>query len=125
MGRMSRKKGTRGELEVVRELARHGIDVRRTPNSGGLAWRGDLQGLEGFVIEVKRCESLSVPAWLRQAHAAASGGEIPAVIFRRSGAGNARERSPDTLWHVLEPLDSWARRVALERAPDLKRARGD
>jgi hypothetical protein len=114
-GRASRRKGKTGELEVVAELARHGLAVRRTPNSGGLAWRGDLQGLEGFVVEVKRRETLSVPAWLRQAHAAARAGEVPVVMFRRSAAGNASQRAPDTLWHVIEPLESWAARVARER----------
>lgn len=114
-GRASRRKGKTGELEVVAELARHGLTVRRTPNSGGLAWRGDLQGLEGFLVEVKRRETLSVPAWLRQAHAAARAGEVPVVMFRRSAAGNASQRAPDTLWHVIEPLDSWAARVARDR----------
>ena len=113
-GRRSRRKGVAGELEAAAVLKAAGLEVRRTPNSGGLSWRGDLQGLEGFVIEVKRCETLAIPAWLRQAHAASRGGEVPVVIFRRSGAGNARERSPDTRWHVIEPLDSWAARVALE-----------
>lgn len=115
-GRASRRKGSSGELEVARILQTHGLSVRRTPNSGGLAWRGDLQGLEGYVIEVKRQETLCVPAWLRQAHAASRGGEVPVVIFRRSARGNAPERAPDTRWHVIEPLDSWTRRVALEQA---------
>lgn len=116
MGKASRDKGKAGELEVVRELAKHGLRVRRTPNSGGLSWRGDLQGLEGYVLEVKRCETLAVPAWLRQAHAAASGGEVPAVIFRRSAGGNGRERAPDSRWHVVVPLEEWARLVAFERS---------
>lgn len=103
-GRASRRKGSRAELEVAGILATHGIAVRRTPNSGGLAWRGDLQGLEGYTIEVKRCERLDVPSWMRQAYAAARGGEVPVVIFRRSNEA----------WHVIEPLQEWARKVSLE-----------
>lgn len=103
-GRASRRKGSRAELEVASILATHGIHVRRTPNSGGLAWRGDLQGLDGYTIEVKRCERLDVPGWLRQAYAAARGGEVPVVVFRRSGEP----------WHVIEPLEEWARKVAID-----------
>lgn len=117
-GRSSRRKGKEGELEVVRALAAHGLEVRRTPNSGGLAWRGDLQGLDGYCIEVKRCETLAIPAWLRQAYAAASGGEVPVVIFRRSAPGNGRERNPDSEWHALLPLNEWARLVARELSDD-------
>ena len=112
-GKASRDKGKAGELEVAKVLQAHGLDVRRTPNSGGLAWRGDLQGLEGYLLEVKRCEALNVPAWLRQAHADARGGEVPVVFFRRSAKSPS---DPVGRWHAIEPLDTWARRVALEQA---------
>lgn len=114
-GRASRRKGKVGELEVVRHLAEHGLAVRRTPNSGGLAWRGDLQGLDGYVLEVKRCEALAVPAWLKQAYTAARSGEVPVVIFRRSGHGNTSQPAPDTRWHAIVPLEEFARLVDLER----------
>lgn len=114
-GRSSRRKGKSGELEVAAILQAAGLEhVRRTPNSGGLAWRGDLQGVQGYVIEVKRCETLAIPAWLRQAYAAATAGEVPVVVFRRSAPGNGRERPPDTRWHAVIPLEELARLVALD-----------
>ncbi len=109
-GRASRKKGARGELEVAAELGRHGLSARRTPNSGGLAWRGDLQGVEGYVIEVKRCERWNVPAWLVQAHAAASGGEVPVLVMRRSVDGGPAGR-----WHAVIPLEEFGRLVASDK----------
>lgn len=106
-GRASRRKGAAGELEVAAEFQRRGFDARRTPNSGGLSWRGDLQGVPGYIFEVKRCETLSLPAWLRQAYAAASGGEVPVVVFRRDGRGVG----PDGRWHAVLPLEELARLI--------------
>ena len=44
MGKPSRQKGVRGELEVRDVFRRHGFDVDRVPNSGGLRIKGDLHG---------------------------------------------------------------------------------
>jgi len=114
-GRRSRNKGSRGELEVASVLQGYGFDVVRTPNSGGLQWRGDLDGLDGYVMEVKRCERLEVPAWMRQAYAAARAGEVPVVAFRRSARQGAVQRDPDTYWHVILPLEEFARLLTLKR----------
>lgn len=105
-GRASRRKGANGEREVARIFAEHGFDARRTPNSGGLAWRGDLAGVPGYVIEVKRCERFDVPRWLEQAHAAARGGEVPILAFRRSMGGGVAGR-----WHAALPLEDLARLI--------------
>ena len=113
-GRSSRRKGKRGELEVSALLAEYGFDARRTPNSGGLSWRGDVQGVPGYVFEVKRCERLSLPAWLEQAYAAARGGEIPAVVFRQSGRQGSSQASPRGRWHAVIPLEELARLLAVD-----------
>ena len=106
-GRRSRDKGKRGELEVAAVLCAAGFDARRTPNSGGLSWRGDIVGVPGYVIEVKRQESLAVPAWLRQAAAdAAVCHSVPVVAFRRSGEP----------WHAILLLEELARLLSLEAA---------
>lgn len=110
-GRSARRKGAEGEREVARILKSQGFDATRTPNSGGLSWRGDVQGVPGYVIEVKRQETLAIPAWLRQAYAAASGGEVPVLVFRRDGRGT----SPDGLWHAILPLEELVRLVRHER----------
>ena len=113
-GRTSRKKGARGELEVAAVLSTHGLSARRTPNSGGLVWRGDLQGVEGYCIEVKRCERWNVPAWLAQAHAASRGGEVPVLVMRRSVDGGPAGR-----WHAVIPLEEFARLVAADQREEL------
>ena len=111
-GRRSRDKGSRGELEVAAIFKSFGFDARRTPNSGGLSWRGDVVGVPGYVLEVKRQETLAVPAWLRQAAAdAAVCDSVPVVVFRRSG-----ER-----WHAIVPLEDFARLVSADRECDALR----
>lgn len=100
MGRMSRDKGRRGEQEVARIFRANGFDVDRVPNSGGLRVKGDLTGLDGFHVEVKRQEKLAIPAWLRQAHEEA-GWRVPLVIFRQSKkAGNVGG------WHAVLTLEA-------------------
>ena len=42
MGRASREKGIRGELEVRDVFEEYDFDVERVPNSGGLLLKGDL-----------------------------------------------------------------------------------
>jgi len=109
-GRTSRNKGSRGELEVAAIFQAVGFDARRTPNSGGLSWKGDVQGVPGYVLEVKRCETLAVPAWLRQAHAA-SAGDVPVVAFRRNRAHGV---DPTGDWHAIVPLEELARLIGNE-----------
>lgn len=106
-GRASRRKGKNGELEVVKILERHGFRARRTPNSGGLAIKGDLTGYEGepcipgYHLEVKRVERLDLPKCLRQAHADA-GGNVPLLIHRRN---DDRTGDPLARWHATLPLE--------------------
>lgn len=84
MGKPSRDKGARGEREVTRLFRAFGFDCDRVPNSGGLFIPGDVAGIEGFHVEVKRCERLDVSGWLRQARDEAPDGATPLVVFRRS-----------------------------------------
>ena len=107
-GRASRRKGSRGELELARILEAHGFPCRRTPNSGGLAIKGDLTSpdggcaIPGYHLEVKRQETLAIPKWLRQAHADA-GGNVPVLVFRRNAT---RAADPVTQWHAVLPLEA-------------------
>lgn len=94
---------------------RAGFDARRTPNSGGLSWRGDVQGVPGYVLEVKRCERLTLPAWLEQAYAATRGGEVPVVAFRQSGREKGVQGPPRGVWHAVVPLEELARLIAVDR----------
>ena len=121
-GRSSKTKGAGGEREVAKILAAAGlIEAARMPLSGAIPdFPGDVR-LDGYSVEVKRTERFQVWAALKQAYAAASGGRIPVVIFRR----NQGE------WHVIESLESWAekecelrefRRLFAPNGPPLKRA---
>lgn len=83
-GRRSRNKGTAGEQEVARILREAGIEVDRVPNSGGLKVKGDLTGLEGFHVEVKRKERLDLWKCLEQARTEAPEGDTPLLVFRRN-----------------------------------------
>lgn len=87
MGKPSRDKGARGEREVVEICRTLGLDVWRTPNSGGLSVRhgkGDIRGIPGVHIEVKRAETLKMDLWSRQCEADADPLDIPVVVYRRS-----------------------------------------
>lgn len=90
----SRDKGARGEREIVEIYKAEGFDVHRTPMSGGMQWKGDVQGVPGIHVEVKRAENLRLWDALAQARADCPAGDIPALHFRRS-------RSP---WFVAVPL---------------------
>lgn len=95
-GRSSRNKGANAERELAKIIGeRLGVKLHRTPLSGGMAWKGDVQGWDGFHIEAKRCERLSIPAWVAQAEADCPEGSIPLVVFRSS-------RQP---WRVVIGLD--------------------
>lgn len=101
----SGRKGKRGEREVRDVFRRHGFDVERTPNSGGLRWKGDLQGIAGVHVEAKRAERLELPAWLRQTYADCPDGHLPVLAFRRSRTAG----DPTGTWHAVIPLDALAR----------------
>ena len=84
MARAEREKGVRGEREVVAILRRWGFACDRSPNSGGLFIPGDVVGVEGYHIEVKRQERLRLPEWLEQARSEAPPNTLPVVVWRRS-----------------------------------------
>lgn len=84
-GRGSRNKGAGGEREVLRLLGQElGVMLQRniTQTRGGGA---DCLEVTGFAIEVKRQESLSRPAWWRQAcEQAHRAGAEPMLLYRRN-----------------------------------------
>ena len=82
----SKQKGKRGELEVAKILREHGFtDARRTAQfCGNTGQADDVIGLDGFHIEVKRCETTKIWDWIHQAQNDCNGKNIPIVVFRRS-----------------------------------------
>ncbi len=83
MPRAERDKGARGEQEVATIFRGFGFECARTPNSGGLEVKGDLAGLPGVHVEVKRQETARPWAWWEQA-AREAGQDAPVVAFRRN-----------------------------------------
>jgi len=104
VSRAERDKGARGEREVAAVLRRHGLPVDRTVQQSGLYLRGDLTGVPGYHFEVKRCETLRLPAWLRQAEADADSA-VPVVAWRTNHGD----------WYAALKLDDLARLLDLAR----------
>src|SRR5262245_2692501 len=80
----SQRKGKAGELEFAHLLRRYGFDCKRTPNSGGLDFKGDLWGMRDHHWEIKRVERLDLPKAWRQACADGGVSQIAVVAHRRS-----------------------------------------
>ena len=84
MSAMSRNKGAAAEREVLKLLGDElGVLLQRniTQTRGGGA---DCLEVQGFAIEVKRCESLSRPKWWAQACRQAVGIGEPMLLYRRN-----------------------------------------
>lgn len=82
-GAGARRKGARGENEVCKLLTeivgtKHVRNLDQTREGGGdISWGP-------FLLEVKTTETVSMPAWQRQAVASAEKrGDVPAVVWRR------------------------------------------
>ena len=95
----SKRKGKRGELELVRKLKEFGFDTRRSVQYNGKAEDGqaDLVGLKGIHIEVKRTERLNLYDAMAQAKHDAKDGALPTVFHRKN----------DCRWLVVMELDDW------------------
>lgn len=102
MSKSSKRKGSDAEREVANILSGYGFNARRTPRSGAWEIPGDVFGVPGWAIEVKRRERLDLWASLDQATMQARGGNQPLLIFRRN-------RSP---WWACSLLEPWAAREA-------------
>ena len=108
MAKASRNKGKRGELEVAGILRAAGLDAVRTPNSGGLRWKGDVIGVPGYVVEVKRAEQVRMGDWLDQVHDAAGERERPMLAFRCN-----QHRGALSKWHGVLRLEDVAHLIAV------------
>lgn len=83
---MQRRKGAAAEREICKLLSDElGLTVQRNigqARSGG----ADCLELPGFALEIKRQESLSRPAWWRQAVKQGEKARLePLVAYRRNG----------------------------------------
>ena len=98
MGKRSRDKGKRGELEArdrVREL--WGVPgCRRSAQVSGALTSDLTRGPQGLHLEVKRWKRIAACRFMEQAERDARGiGDVPVVLMREDGGP----------WMVLVPLD--------------------
>lgn len=94
-GKFSRDKGQRAEREVaaiINDLT--GWNVRRRVRQH--AGDSDLEGVDGWSIEIKSHATLSVPAWWRQAVEQAGDNHLPVLFYKIPRKG----------WRALWPLSS-------------------
>jgi len=104
-GLRSRRRGARGEVEVVHQLHALGFPQARRNFGSGSQGGGDITGVPGIHLEVKYQEALNIWAALAQACEEA-GTNVPVVAFRRN-------RSE---WYAALPLDELASLFALREA---------
>ena len=115
MSRAEKDKGAAAERELAGLLREHlGIDIRRklgAARDGG----HDLSGLP-VALEVKRCETLRLPAWWAQAWEQGVKANLPpALAYRRS-------RQPWRFRVPLAPLMGlpWTTWPAIEMTADVE-----
>lgn len=97
LGRRSKTKGGNYERDVAKKFkAFYGVDLVRTPQSGGFAkknakagdFRGDIvpatDGVNLLIhIECKNTKTWTLPAWLKQAESDCPKGKAPIVVFHQ------------------------------------------
>ena len=95
MGKASRDKGKRGELEIDHILSDRKIPFTRDLD-GRLQKYGDFL-LPSVALEARRRETLSLTAWSRDHEEKVPDHLIPAVAYRTNGQP----------WRVSIPLDDF------------------
>lgn len=81
----SNSKGKRGELEAAKLFKEFGFEARRGQQySGGGDSPDIVHGMEGFHVEVKRTETLSIYKAMDQAIEDKKEEDTPLVLHRRS-----------------------------------------
>jgi hypothetical protein len=113
MGGTSRTKGKVGEREAARLLRAHGfVAARRGQQFAGGIESPDVVGLDGFHIEVKRCERGSLHEWLGQAIAEGGARDMPLVLHRRNNGGWVGIMRADDLLALIRQAKRGARKNA-------------
>lgn len=119
MGRMSREKGRKGEIELCKLLsAELGVTLQRNRDQAANGGADCLQ-LRGFAIECKRTERLARPTWWAQATEQGQKATAePLVFYRRSrepwqalirtADGGYRDATfEQAVYHIREKWSCW------------------
>lgn len=102
IGKASKARGKRAELDLAQKLQEFGFEARRTAQYCGKAGTSDVVGLPGVHVEVKNVERLNIWEALSQSKRdseADGNGNIPAVFFKRNRSG----------WYVACPLTDFVK----------------
>jgi hypothetical protein len=100
---LSKRKGTAWETRVADHLRLlHPRAERRTLS--GNKDKGDIAGIDGWVIEAKNCASLSLAAWMDEAKKEALNAGVTrwAVVFPRRQKSTAEGYALIPLWLLSE-----------------------
>lgn len=91
IGKASKARGKRAELDLVHELQSYGFtEARRTAQYCGKAGTSDVVGIPGVHIECKAVQRLNIWEALSQSERdskADGNGDISAVFFKRNRTG--------------------------------------
>lgn len=105
MGINSKKKGSRGELEIAKLLQAYGYETRRAVQYSGANGDADVVGLPGIHIECKRVEKLNIDKALQQsirdcyADELRQGIDLIPAVFHRSNDDRKKD-STKGVWKV-------------------------
>jgi len=113
----SQNKGKRYERDIARYLTdKFRIDVRRTPNSGGLSIKGDIIGLSGilsrFEFELKNQEKLNIWKALQQVRDYCMY-KTPLVIFTKNNEDSYVAIQIDEFFNLLLEIEQLEEKLEL------------
>ena len=115
----AKAKGTSAESAVVAYLRDAGFKRAERRTLNGANDRGDIAGIDGVVIEVKNCQTLSLPQWLRELEAemkneakhqfVITGGDgrtiTGIIIAKRKGTTDVGE------WYAIQTVSQWVEQL--------------
>ena len=110
------QKGKRFELKIAKDLAkRFQTDIKRTPNSGGLSFKGDILTTSGILSEYswecKNQEKLNIWKALEQSEGDARGTlKTPLVVFTKNFEKDYVALQYDDFVNLLLELDEYRSR---------------
>lgn len=102
IGKASKARGKRAELDLAHKLQEFGFEARRTAQYCGKAGTSDVIGVPGVHCECKAVQRLNIWEALDQSKRdteAEDSGDIPAMFFKRNRSG----------WYVALPLVDFVR----------------
>ena len=112
----SKKKGSKGELELAHKLEDFGFKCRRTQQFCGKGGESaDVIGLPFIHIECKRVEKLNIDEALEQAKRDSKENRIPCVFHRKNRSN----------WKVTMDLDDWMKLYGEYYSSMILAGRGD